>query len=385
MIERYIVTQQDFDEFCHSLTTESMIAIDTEFMRVRTLNPQFALLQLASKTSIAIVDPLTITDWSRFIDILNNKSIKKLFHAAGEDLVLFWSFLKCSPSPYIDTQVLLAFMEEGASLGLASALLKYLDITIDKTETRTDWLLRPLSSSQIAYAYDDVRYLIQLYETLLVRIQPNHLSLALEECQYLALKPQIPKVPMNLYQSFPMVEKLNRRQLGLLQILANWRYNEAVRKDLALNFIVHEKNLVAIAQYEPTAIYELQKLGLHPNEIRVHGALLLEMVQHYKENQPEELPNLVPSLHTNPRYKSDFASIKFALETIAAEIGISAQLIASRKQINQLLIEFYLINEGSEGMVNRVDLNELQKPIDLLFNWRKSLCLTSLQSLGFVR
>ncbi|SET51664.1 ribonuclease D [Thorsellia anophelis] len=384
MNKLYIDNQSEFDAFCTNIIQENIVAIDTEFMRVRTLNPQFALLQLAIKDTICIVDPLTISDWSKFTAILKNTSIKKIFHAAGEDLVLFWHTLRCTPIPYIDTQVLLSFIKEGASLGLATALNEYLGVTIDKSETRTDWLSRPLSDKQIEYAFDDVKYLLELHEVILTKIKPEHLSYALDECIHLAQKPLIPKEPMKLYKSFPMVDKLNQKQLGLLKILANWRYEEAVKKDLALNFIIHEKSLVEIAQYEPSEIFELQKLGLHPNEIRIHGSTVLEIVSSYKNNPPDVLPELIPSMHANPRYKEDFAKIKFALEKIATEKEISVQLLASRKQINQLLAEFYSVNSTGDIVCHKVDVESLNKPIDLLSNWRKGLCIDELKQLGYV-
>lgn len=385
MQKLFITTQIDFDLFCDYLTTLDIIAIDTEFMRSRTLYPQFALLQIGTKDKVAIIDPLEIEVWDAFKSILTNTKINKLFHAAGEDLILFWHSLNCSPTPYIDTQIIGSFLEDGASIGLAGALSKYLNINIDKSETRTDWLIRPLSDRQIDYAYDDVLYLIPLYEKLLTIISPEKLKYALEECKYLAYKITIPKDENTLYKNMPFVEKLNAKQLGLLQILAAWRYREANAKDLALNFVVHEKNLVAIAQYEPTQTFELHKLGLHPNEIRKHGETILNLVTRYINNTPSALPELVPALHANPNYKTHFAWIKTALEQACILNDVPLALFASRKQINQILNYYYKINSQTESFDKKIDIQQIDDQIDLLCSWRVELCEAQLREIGLIK
>ncbi|MFC0179212.1 ribonuclease D [Thorsellia kenyensis] len=387
MEKLFIITQSDFDTYCLSLMQKEKIAIDTEFMRVKTYYPEFALLQLATDTEIAIVDPLKIQDWHLFKNVLDAPTVSKIFHAASEDLALFWHFFQTLPKPYIDTQVLCSFIKDGTSLGLANALKEFLDISINKDQTRTDWLVRPLTDSQISYAYNDVEYLLALYEKIDKQLCDRKRHFALTECTHLANKVTQEKNISKLYLQAPHVEKLNEGQLALLQTLTIWRYQEAIKRNLALNFIVHEKHLISLVEKLPDSLYELNKLGMHANEINHHGCTIIQLIEEYKTGAFKErkLPK-VKLLHTNPRYKEDFAKIKFAFEKIASDENLSAQLLGSRKQINQLLTLYYEKNANNDGdkYLPIAMGSEIISQIDILSNWRKDVCSFVLSEMGFI-
>ncbi|MEX8986810.1 ribonuclease D, partial [Salmonella enterica] len=135
-------------------------ALDTEFVRTRTYYPQLGLIQLFDGANVALIDPLGISDWSPLKAVLRDTGITKFLHAGSEDLEVFLNAFGELPEPLIDTQILAAFCGRPLSWGFASMVEEYTGVALDKSESRTDWLARPLSERQCEYAAADVWYLL---------------------------------------------------------------------------------------------------------------------------------------------------------------------------------------------------------------------------------
>jgi hypothetical protein len=119
-----------------------VLALDTEFMRVRTFHAQAALFQLFDGEQCHLVDPLAIEDLSALADVLSDTSVTKIMHSCSEDLEVCARRLGALPDPLIDTQVLAAFCGHGLSIGYQRLVGLELGIELEKSETRTDWLQR---------------------------------------------------------------------------------------------------------------------------------------------------------------------------------------------------------------------------------------------------
>lgn len=369
----FIENNTDLANYCWQASKQSKIAIDTEFMRIRTRFPQFALLQIYDGETVALVDPLKISDWEPVKSLLTHPDVTKYLHSGSEDLEVFHHHLNVLPKPFIDTQVLAAFAGEGLSCGLAKLLESHLNITLDKSETRTDWLARPLSDAQLKYAALDVFYLLDLADLLWSKITDNKLKeFAIAECELLLSKQNKVIDLDTLYSTMPHVEELKPIQLAVLQELAAWRWQEAAKRDLALNFVVHELNLFAIAKAMPKTLNELQALKIHPNELRQHGEKLIEIVTSALARDPTSYPKPVKLLHHYPEYKQHLTLLKEQISVLAEQYHIPEQLIASKKQLNQLLKCRY---EGGSA--------ELFSECAILTGWRREVCSESLKAMGF--
>lgn len=362
----FITNNQALAEFCQQASQAEAIAVDTEFVRTRTLYPQLGLIQMYDGKQLVLVDPLTIDDFSSLEELLTNPNVVKILHSCSEDLETFWHAFKVMPSPVFDSQFAASIVGMGPALGYAKLVENMLNITVDKGESRTDWLARPLREEQCDYAAKDVLYLLQLYPELKSRVEAqNKLPWVYAEIAHLATKKQTPLPLDSVYLTVKNNWKLSNKALLILKKLAAWRTQIARQRDMALNFVVREENLVAIAIQQPTSKNELRAIqGVNPHEVRIHGDALLTIVAEC-QNLPEKIyPPRVKRLNDIEGYKNTAASVKKVCLTIAEKYALPPELVGSKKQINQLLKWCWFEQDETREMG--------LKP-DLLSSWRFTL------------
>ncbi len=149
---------------CKHLASVERFGLDTEFVGERTYVPQLELIQVATPVEVALIDCRAVPALEPFYELLWNPAIEKIVHAGQQDLELFNSLTGRVPTPVIDTQVASAMVGYGAQAGYAQLVERVLGVAVEKSETLTDWSHRPLTPAQIAYAVDDVRHLLPVYE-----------------------------------------------------------------------------------------------------------------------------------------------------------------------------------------------------------------------------
>ncbi|RXY62772.1 ribonuclease D, partial [Klebsiella pneumoniae] len=186
-----ITTDNGLRAVCEAASTASAVALDTEFVRTRTYYPQLGLLQLFDGQQVSLIDPLTINDWAPMRDLLLNQDVTKYLHAGSEDLEVFLNAFNLMPQPLIDTQILAAFCGRPMSWGFASMVEEYSGVALDKSESRTDWLARPLTERQCEYAAADVWYLLPIASQLMAETdRAGWLPAALDECRVMQQRRQ---------------------------------------------------------------------------------------------------------------------------------------------------------------------------------------------------
>ena len=164
-----IEAQQEFEELCSKWRSEKFLAIDTEFIRTNTFYPKLGLLQIADTNNCYLIDPLCISEWSPFAQLLN-LDIEFCIHSCSEDLNLLHTSISMMPREIFDSQLAAAFLGLGYSLSYQGLVKLLLGEEIPKDETRADWLKRPLTDTQLQYAANDVSYL--LFYTVYITIIP---------------------------------------------------------------------------------------------------------------------------------------------------------------------------------------------------------------------
>ncbi|MBD2810204.1 ribonuclease D [Xenorhabdus sp. Vera] len=345
-----ITTDVQLQSICEQAKKNARVALDTEFVRTRTYYPQLGLIQLFDGEQLSLIDPLEISQWQPLRELLTDPDVLKLIHAGSEDLEVFGNSFQCLPTPMIDTQVLAAFIGHPISCGFATLVAEYLHVELDKSESRTDWLARPLSEKQCKYAAADVYYLLPLADILLEKTeQAGYLDAAKDESNLIAQRRNEILMPECAYKDIGNAWQLRPRQLACLKKLAAWRLNQARERDLAVNFVIREENLWQVARYMPTSLGELDALGLSGQEIRCHGRRLLAMVAENRDIPEEECPSQIMNLIDYPGYRKAFKEIKAVVTQVSEPHRFSAELLASRRQINQLLYcHWKLKSLGSE-------------------------------------
>jgi len=357
-----LIDQDDqLADVCQKARQHAAVALDTEFVRTRTYYPQLGLIQLFDDEQLVLIDPLNIRDWSPFVALLTDTAVTKFLHAGGEDLEVFLHRFGVLPTPMIDTQILAAFSGQPLSWGFAAMVAHFTQVELDKSESRTDWLARPLTARQCLYAAADVHYLLPIARQLMVKTEEaGNMAAALSECDNLCQRRLDSLAPEEAWRDITNAWQLRPRQLAALQRLAAWRLTLAREKDMAVNFVVREENLWKVARFMPGSLGELDHLGLSGHEIRFHGKTLVALVAEAAALAESELPAPLGNLIDHPHYKSVFKAMKALVQQVSEQSGFSQELLASRRQINQVLSQHW-------------GLKPQGRPPELLTGWRGEL------------
>lgn len=358
-----IITQSEqLETVCLQARDTDIVMLDTEFVRTRTFYPQLGLIQLYDGQTLSLIDPTTIEDMSAFEQLLKDTSVLKVLHACGEDLEVFQNSFGCLPYPMVDTQVIAAFLGHGLSTGFASLVESYLSVELDKSESRTDWLARPLTTKQLEYAAADVYYLYPLFEKLEQQVtEAGWWEAAQQESDLLAAKRVKNVDPDNAYLDIKGAWQLKPSELAILKPLATWRYKEAIRRDLALNFVFKENDLLTVARLGIQNRQRMEQEGIDPRSVGRHSARIISIVKAAKNIPAEEYPAKIERLMDMPSYKQLFKKLKDEVKHASQSSGLATEFLASKKQLNQLI-----------SWVWRKDRDPSRLP-DLMQGWRLEL------------
>ncbi|MFM4902900.1 ribonuclease D [Aeromonas hydrophila] len=358
-----ISQQAELEQYLASLA-DVPLAIDTEFVRTRTYYPQLGLFQIYDGEHLALLDPLTL-DLSSLWQRLGRAGQIVILHASGEDLELIQHQAGHLPNQMHDTQLAAAFLGYGVSVGFGALVNEFLAVELEKDQARTDWLARPLTPRQLEYAAADVFYLLPLYEKVMAKLhESGKFAWFEQECQNHSARKTQTSDPRQAYLDIVNAWQLGRRELAILRELAAWRQQEAVRRDLALNFVVKELHLFKVAERRPTSLRDLNELGLAPIEIKIHGKRMLDIVAAAQQSNPDSWPEPIRRLVDYPQYKAELKRIKGMVEEKAKASNIPPELVASKKIIHQYFTWSWRMSDEERA---RTD-----KPM-LLQGWRHEL------------
>lgn len=333
-----ITTTAALNQVCEQAQQSDIVMLDTEFVRTRTFYPNLGLIQLYDGQTLSLIDPLEIQDMSAFQALLINQSVMKVLHACGEDLEVFQNSFGCLPTPMRDTQLMAAFLGHGLSTGFAALVNEYLEVELDKSESRTDWCARPLSPKQLDYAAADVYYLWPLYQKLEILVtDANWLEAVDQESKLLQTK-RIKDINIDkLYRQMKGVSQLDNVGLCVAKDVVAWRYQEAVKRNLALNFVLKEAEMLEVCIHLPQNLQQLKSLEVNPHVVRRHGDTLIRLVKQGVDTASRETLDPVTRLVDMPEYKQVFKKLKDKVTSVSKETGLAPEFLASKKQINQLI------------------------------------------------
>jgi ribonuclease D len=371
LIEDFISLQN----LCQQYSKASVLAIDTEFVRTRTLYPKLGLLQIFDGEQLALIDPIAIDDLSPFWQLLADANITKVLHACSEDLEVFLTSANCKPVNLIDSQIMMSFLGHGLSMGYAAMVEHFTGIKLDKSESRTDWTKRPLSQNQLDYASADVEHLFSIYPKLVTQTEEaGWFSYAKQETQLLIDKKFTSIDEDQLYRQVKLAWRLNTKQLNVLQHLAKWRYQQAKARDLPLGFVVKEHTMMAVAANNPENLSAMNKLdGAEVLDVRHKGKAMLSVLKQASQDNEANYPQKIQRLDEYPGYKQTFKNVKTFISMVSEKYDLAIENLASKKQINQFLTWYFDLNEAKV-----LSLDTGVYP-DILIAWRKELFGKNLQ------
>ncbi len=339
MISSFITSDDALAEFCTLLKGSDFIAIDTEFVRERTYYPQLALIQIGNSERLACIDPLAVTTLTPLLELFDDASIVKVFHAAGQDLEIFFYCFGRLPNNLYDTQVAATLLGHGDQIGYANLVQEMLGVELDKSHSRTDWLQRPLSDKQITYAEDDVRYLSQLYPKQRAQlIAQNRLDWLTEDFTSLADPARYNPDPRSQWKRIKGNNKLRPAQLAILQEVAAWREQQAMAEDRPRRRVISDELLIDMARLRPQTTAELAKLrGIPSGLVDRHSAALLQCIKTGLERDKSTWPQLPKRHHLSAEQEALIEALATILRISAAQHQLSATSLATRKELEALV------------------------------------------------
>ncbi len=362
--EHYITNSAALETLCKQLRSSPRLALDTEFVGEDSFIPKLELIQVATSEIAAVIDfPAVQTNGSLapFWELICNPKIEKVVHAGRQDLDLFALHAGEIPKPFFDTQIAAAMLGFGAQVAYANLVQRIHGTKLDKAHTFTNWSARPLSTEQIAYAAEDVQFLLPIHTHLQKRLHAlGRSEWVLEEFSRLeTVVGEKSKEPLDRYQRIRGWDSLKPKQATVLRDLAAWRETEARRRNVPRGRVLRDEVLLQLARHPPKSVDELRGLrGLHSAEIDRNGDQLIATITASLALPPSAWPEIPRERRPEPESIGLVELLQAVLKARATEAKIAPTLLATSSDLQAL-----------------VEAMERKRTVDLplLRGWRKQL------------
>lgn len=337
-----LTTTAELAALCKRLRAESFVTIDTEFMRERTYWPELCVVQLAGADEVAIVDAEAPgLDLAPLGALLADETVTKVFHAARQDIEIFFLKFGDVPRPLFDTQIAAMVAGFGEQVGYDALVAALAGGQIDKAHRFSDWSARPLSPAQITYAAADVTYLRRVYEKLRAELErEGRLGWVAEEMAVLADPATYRADPEAMWQRL-RPRSSNRRFLGVLRAIAAWREREAQRINIPRQRLLKDESLLEVAATAPRTAQDLARArGVARGFAEGRsGASLLAAIAAANALPEDALPE-AGRLNDRARPSPALISLlKVLLVAKSEEHHVAPRLLASSEEIERLASE----------------------------------------------
>jgi len=361
----FINDEKSLATFCDEIRDENVLALDTEFIREKSYYPQLCLLQIAAGNQLACIDPLAIASLDPLLELIYDTSKVKLFHAARQDLEIFFQLKNSIPTPVFDTQIAATLLGFNDQCGYAALIGKMLDVQLDKDQARTDWSQRPLDNKQIQYAANDVRYLLQVYPLIIDKLSSQNRTEWLNDDFESLTDDSLYRIdPESTWRRVTGHNKLKPRQLAILQKLAAWREQTAIKRDRPRRWIIADDILIGLAQQLPANLLQLEKIrGIKSSTVDKFGDAIIKVIIDSKDIPEDQWPHLAKWQRTTPQQDALVDVCIAYMKQLAFENEISPGILCNRKDMEKLIMgesELPILQGWRKQLIGQPVLNLLQ-------------------------
>ena len=335
-----VVTSTDgLAALCRELSQSPYVAVDTEFMREQTFWPKLCLVQLAGPDAEAIIDPLAEgLDLTPFWDLMTDRDVEKVFHAARQDLEIVHVKTGALPAPVFDTQVAAMVCGFGDSISYVNLVKRISGEDLDKTSRFTDWSRRPLSQKQLHYALGDVTHLRKVYTSLKKMLETSGRAHWLDEEMATLLDPgTYETLPEDAWRRLKLKVR-GRKSLAVLIELAAWRERAAQSQDVPRSRIIRDEALYDIANQMPTETKQLAELRtLSDGFSRSQRAKeIIDAVKRGLDRDPATLPSVNSHTASSGDVNALCDMLRVLLKAAAQRHKVAPRLIADAEDIEAI-------------------------------------------------
>jgi ribonuclease D len=332
-----VVDQDGLAALAAALAGRNWVALDTEFLRVRTYYPRLCLLQIHDGEDSWLVDAPALGSLEPLRGMLLDPAVKKVLHSARQDLETLHRAIGAVPAPVWDTQIASALLGYGLQTGYGALVEKLTGRTLPKAHTRADWCRRPLSPELREYAIDDVVDLAIIFQLLEARLAAEgRLDWLVEECARLTDPAVYRSTPEDAWRGFGAGAHLAPGAQHRLRALIVWRESVAQSRDLPRAWIVPDSGLIAMARTAPASADELAATADVPEPFaRRYAATVLRVLRDAHVPDPAAIWETTERL--GPEERNRVNDLLDFLRRIAENNHIAPELLATRRDAEQVI------------------------------------------------
>ncbi|MEX0679095.1 MAG: HRDC domain-containing protein [Pirellulales bacterium] len=333
----HVTTDGDLQEFCRNLAGAPSIAFDTEFVSEHTYRPQLCLIQVAAGDRMAVIDPQAVGDVTPFWELLASPGHETIVHAGREELLFCLAAAGQPPHGLFDVQIAAGLIGYEYPAGYGSLMYKLLGTRLHKGETRTDWRRRPLSSDQISYALDDVRYLAPMAARLRERLEQ------LKRTAWLTGEMEAWQSDVNATRSGERWWKvsgtsgLSRRSLAVVRELWRWREREAEKRDWPTRRVLRDDLIVELAKRKSSEAKQIRAVrGMERRDLERAVPQLAAAVKRGLELADDQCP--VPQQRETPAQLNLLGQfLAAALVSICRAAELAPSIVGTASDVRELV------------------------------------------------
>ena len=336
---QYIDTEEALDSLCSQLRACPYIAIDTEFLRERTYRPELCLVQIKHEDTLACIDTMAIKNLGALVELLTDTSVLKVFHAASQDLEIFYLLCKKVPTPIYDTQIAAPLLGYNEQIGYGNLVKERLGVELSKSQTRADWTRRPLPDKQISYALDDVIYLERVYLDMDAELnklgRSDWLRPAFAEWEN-PVKYDQPAGER--WKKMRNIQRYKGEVLAIIQLLAQWRELKARELNRPRNWLIKDDVLLTLAQQRPDSETELSHIRSLDRKSRERfGKELLDIIAQARGATPQPLPPFTKKQKLDASNLARVQVLNAWVHQRAGELNIAAGLLGPQQMLEKMV------------------------------------------------
>jgi len=334
-----ITTNEALNALCGRLSKSNYVTVDTEFLRDKTYYSKLCLIQIADDNEYHAIDTLAGgLDLAPFYDLMTNENVVKVFHAAKQDIEIFVNHANVVPKPLFDSQIAAMVCGFGDSIGYEKLVMALCNKTLDKSTRFTDWSRRPLTQRQIDYALGDVTHLRTIYKKLKEKLEQSGREHWLsEEIGDMLNIDTYTIQPRDAWKRIK-IRNSNRRFNAIVHRIAEWREEEAQRRNIPRNRIMRDEVLLELSAVRPThtnALTSIRGLGANFASSK-SGKDIINAIKESLELPDDALPKISrrkpPSQNTDPIVEL----LKVLLKLVCKSENVAPKLLANVEDLEKI-------------------------------------------------
>jgi ribonuclease D len=333
--EQIVAQPDDLPACCEHLAACQLFGLDTEFVGEETYQPHLCLVQVATTERLFLIDPLTVGPLDRFWRVVVDPANRVVVHAGREEVRLcrYWTGL--TPGNFFDLQIAAGLVGLIYPIGHGPLVYQLLDVQLSKAETLTEWRDRPLTRQQIRYAFDDVRYLLPLWQHLHAELQGlDRLAWAAEEFGRLAFHATDEEAATEKWRKLRGLGSLDRSRLAVVRELFRWREELAAHTNRPARTLVRDDLLIEIARHSPTRERDLRMIRGLPHR---NVDAILQAIERARSLPLEQWPAVAAREQDPPQLGLVANLLGAVLGDYCARRRLASNLVANAQDMKLLV------------------------------------------------